>query len=256
MPGRVEGKTAIITGAAGGIGSGIARLLAREGCAVVLADLDRRRGAAVAEEIEGGAGEAAFFELDLVNEQSCAACVDVARERFGGLEVLVNCAGIYPRGTLAETTPELWDGIMAVNARGPMLMCKHAVPVMQAAGGGSIINIGSGHAYLGFGNLIAYAASKAALLNLTRTLADVLARDLIRVNMVMPGWVLSDTERRALSSEGYDEEAVSRLIQETPMGREQTPDDAGWAVVYLASDESRNVTGTVLNANGGWRIVG
>ena len=256
MSGRVEGKVAIVTGAGSGIGRGIACLLAQEGASVVVANRNEENGHETDSQIRDAGGTAVFSRTDVIEEASCAATVALAVSEFGGLDALVNCAGIFPRATLVDTTRELWDRVLGTNVRGPFFMCKHAAPHLLARGGGSIVNIGSGHSYQGFPNLVAYAASKGALLNLTKTLANAYTRDHIRVNMVLPGWVMSDNELSVLAEEGLVGEALQEAIQRTPMARCQTPNDAGWAVVYLASDESINVTGTVINANGGWMIVG
>lgn len=256
MAGRVEGKTALVSGGGAGIGRGIALRLAAEGATVVVANRTGTTGGETVRLIAAAGGRAAFCQTDVCEETSCAAAVEFTLKQFGGLDVLVNCAGISPRGTLTGTSRELWDRVMATNVRGAFFLCKHAVPVMETAGGGSVINIGSGHGYQGSPNLVAYAASKGALLNLTKTLAKAYARRHIRFNLVMPGWVLTDNERQLLAAEGLTEGELPEAARRTPMGRFQTPDDAAFAVVYLASDESQNVTGTVINANGGWMIVG
>src|SRR5688500_3478337 len=171
MAGRVESRVAIVTGAGSGIGQGIARLLAREGARVVVAHRSAQTGEETVRQIRDAGGEARFHCTDVTRESDCADLVRATVAAYGGLDILVNNAGIFPRATLEETTEELWDQVMAVNLKGVFFCCKYAMPVMRERGGGSVINIGSINAYVGGGNLFAYALSKGGLLTLTRNLA-------------------------------------------------------------------------------------
>jgi NAD(P)-dependent dehydrogenase (short-subunit alcohol dehydrogenase family) len=254
--GRVADKVAIVTGAGGGIGRGIALALAREGAAVVVASRRQEPGEETVRLIAGAGGRARWQRADVCAEQDCAAVVAAAVETYGRLDILVNNAGIFPRGTLEETTQELWDEIIDTNLRGPFFMCKHAVPAMRRSGGGSIVNIGSTNAYCGGTNLIAYACSKGGLLTLTRNLARALAPDRIRSNVVNPGWVVSEGELAVQAGQGHDAAWFAEMGPRQPLGRFQTPDDAAMAVLYLASDESAQVTGVEINCDAGRSMPG
>jgi NAD(P)-dependent dehydrogenase (short-subunit alcohol dehydrogenase family) len=249
VAGRLTGKVAIVTGAAQGIGRGTATLLAREGARVVIGDVQDANEAVAAIRDAGGVAHA--LRCDVTDEAQCKALVGAALDAFGRLDVLVNNAGWYPRATLEETSVELWDQIMDVNLRGAFLCCKHAVPALRAAGGGSIVNIGSINGIQGLPNLVAYAAAKGGLLTLTRTLAGALVADRIRVNYVIPGWVLSEGEVALHTGRGVDVDELRAAGERMPLGRHQTPEDTAYAVVYLASDESAQVTGTIMHIDAG-----
>ena len=251
---RLNGKVALVTGAGSGIGRGCALRLAAEGASVVLADLESRRGTDVAGQIIHSGGSAHFQATDVRIEDHCQRAVEAAVGQFGGLDVLVNNAGIYPRSTLEQTTEEFWDRMLAINLKGPFLLCKHAVPSMRQRGGGSIVNTGSVHGLGGAGNLFAYSVSKGGLLTMTKNLAVALAHDRIRVNYLIPGWVLSETEVEIQSKEGRDEEWLLSKGQRLPMGRFQTAEDAANIVAFLASDEAAMVTGCVLNGDAGYSV--
>jgi NAD(P)-dependent dehydrogenase (short-subunit alcohol dehydrogenase family) len=258
MVSRLRGKVAIVTGAAQGIGRGCAQMLAQEGARVMIGDVERGAGAAVAASIQAAGGEAIFQPADVTREGDCAALIEAAVSAYGQLDVLVNNVGWFPRATLEETTTELWDRVLAVNLRGAFYCCKYAIPHMRfAAGqsdsgrGGSIVNIGSINGIQGLPNLIAYAAAKGGLLSLTRTLAGAYARDRIRVNYVIPGWVLTESELALHHGHGVTDEELRRAGEALPLGRHQTPGDTAYAVVYLASDESSQVTGTIVHVDAG-----
>jgi NAD(P)-dependent dehydrogenase (short-subunit alcohol dehydrogenase family) len=251
MARRVEHKVAIVTGAGSGIGQGIALLLAREGARVVVANRSPEAGEETVRQIANEGGEARFQRTDVTRESDCAELIRSTVEQYGGLDILVNNAGIFPRATLEQTTEEQWDAIMAVNLKGVFFCCKHAMPVLRARGGGSIVNIGSANAYVGGTNLFAYSVSKGALLTLTRNLARAHGPEQIRVNFVNPGWVVTPGEIVVQSREGHDAAWLQQQGARKPLGRLQEPGDAAHAVLYLASDESSQVTGEVLNVDGG-----
>ena len=251
MAGRVAGKVAVVTGAARGIGRGCAEMLAREGARVVLGDVLESEGAAVVAAIRAAGGDAVFQRADVVHEDQCGALIAVAISSYGRLDVLVNNVGWFPRATLEETSTELWEQVLAVNLRSAFYCCKHAVPQLRAAGGGSIVNIGSINGIQGLPNVVAYAAAKGGLLSLTRTLAGAYARDRIRVNYVIPGWVLSEGELALQRRRGVSDEELRRAGAALPLGRHQTPEDTAYAVLYLASDESAQVTGTIMHVDAG-----
>ena len=251
MPGRVENKVVVVTGGAQGIGRGCAEMLAREGARVVIADIQSSKGESVAAGIRAAGGEAVFKETDVLQEDHCADLMSTAAGIYGGLNAVVNNVGWFPRATLEETTTELWDQVLDVNLRSAFYCCKHAIPYLRAAGGGSIVNIGSINGIQGLPNLVAYAAAKGGLLALTRTIAGAYAPERIRANYVIPGWVLTEGELEIAKAQGVDEEQLRRQGSAQRLGRHQTPEDTAYAVVYLVSDESAQMTGSVLHVDAG-----
>lgn len=250
MSNRLSGKVVVITGAAQGIGFGCASLTASEGAAVVLGDIQREKGEEAAEKIRAGGGKAHFVRVDVKKESDCAALMEAARKEFGRIDGLVNNAGWFPRATLETTTTELWDEVLQVNLRGAFYCCKYAVPAMRASGG-SIVNIGSICGIQSLPNLVAYGAAKGGLLSLTRTLAGAEAAHRIRVNYVIPGWVLTEGEVALHKAQGRSMEELKRDGEKLALGRHQTTLDAAQAVVYLLSDESAQVTGSILHLDAG-----
>lgn len=256
VAGRLAGKVVIVTGGGAGVGRGVATRCASEGAAVVVAEVDSTLGAETARSIMEHGGRAIFAHTDVTNEGSAETCVATAETTFGPVTGLVNVAGIYPRATLDDTSVALWDRIMAVNLKGPFLMCRAAVPSMRKAGGGSIVNVTSTNAYSGWPNLFAYSTSKGGLLTMTRNLARGLAVDRIRANALNPGWVISDNEIKVQASDGHDLAWLAEAGKRQPLGRQQTPDDSAMSVVFLLSDESSQVTGTELNVDAGRSMPG
>jgi len=251
MSNRLSGKVVVVTGAAQGIGFGCAELVASEGAAVVLGDIQREKGELAAEKIRAAKGKAHFCYANVKNEKDCSGLVENATRVFGRLDGLVNNAGWFPRATLEATTTDLWEDVLQVNLRGAFYCCKYAVPTMRETGGGSIVNMGSICGIQSLPNLVAYGTAKGGLLALTRTLAGTLAQDHIRVNYVIPGWVLTEGELALHKAQGRQEEALKKEGEKLALGRHQTPLDAGFAVVYLLSEESAQVTGTILHVDAG-----
>lgn len=248
---RVEGKVIVVTGAAQGIGFACARMLAEEGALVVLSDIRQVEGEAAAARIEGEGGQARFVRADVTSESDCASLMDETARAAGRIDGVLNNAGWYPRATLEQTTTGLWDQIQHVNLRGPFYCCKHATPHLRAAGGGSILNVGSLNGIQGLPNLVAYSAAKGGLLSMTRTLAGALAQDRIRVNYLIPGWVLTEGEIALHAKNGITREALEKKGESLALGRHQSVEDSAYAAVYLLSDESAQVTGTILNVDAG-----
>jgi cyclopentanol dehydrogenase len=246
MTGRLEGKVALISGAARGQGEAHARLMASEGASVVLADILEAEVMAVAKEIEadGDVAEAVF--LDVTRSEDWVVAVDWTEDRFGRLDVLVNNAGIITEGGAVDEPEEVWDRVIAVNQTGTFLGMKHAVPAMRRAGGGSIINIASTLGVVGAEEYIAYQASKGAIRQMTRSAALSYVNDGIRVNAICPGFI------RTPMTDVLEEEIRQHDIGMTPMGRAGESIEISWAVVYLASDESSFVTGADLVVDGGY----
>lgn len=245
----LSGKSALVTGAASGIGLGIARRLAQEGAAVTIADLDETRGAVAAEEIRRSGGRALFVRADLSDLADIDQVLAAAIAEFGRLDILVNNAAVTRRIGVLEITPEQWDWIQDVNTRGLFFCLQRAARLMKASGGGRIINIASiaGKGLRG-GSNASYAASKAAAIVIARIAANELGPHNITVNSVCPG----PTRTEMLSAqEATDPKVMSRLTQLSALGRINEPDDIGQAVVFLSSDMARNITGQSLNVDGG-----
>lgn len=250
MTGRLRDKVIVVTGGARGIGRGCVELFAREGAQVVVGDIDRS-GESLCRQIADAGGVASFQRTDITDPAQCGALIEHAVTRHGALHGLLNNVGWFPRATLDETTVELWDAVLNVNLRGAVFCTQHAVPHLRAAGGGSIVNMGSIQGLQAFPNLIAYGAAKGGLLTFTRTIAGAFSRDRIRANYVIPGWVLTETELALQHGRGVSDEELARTGRNLPLGRHQTAEDAAYACVYLLSDESSQVTGTVLNVDAG-----
>src|SRR6266852_6860082 len=251
MSNRLQYKVIIITGAAQGIGFACARQCASEGADVVLADIQQDRGEQAAAAIRKEGGRASFHPVDVRDESQCAALVDHIFGTHKKLDGLVNNAGWFPRATLEQTTTELWEEVLHINLRSAFYCCKYAVHKMREAKGGSIVNIGSICGIQSLPNLVAYGAAKGGLLSLTRTLAGALSDDRIRVNYVIPGWVLTEGELAIQRAHGHGEELLRKEGEKLRFGRQQKPLDAAYAVVYLLSDESSQVTGTIFHIDAG-----
>ncbi|GIW42071.1 MAG: 3-oxoacyl-ACP reductase [Candidatus Binatia bacterium] len=249
MAGRLENKVALVTGAAGGIGSASVRLFAREGASVVAVDLDEARGEALVREIQGSGGRAAFFRADVSRAQDARAMVEFAESTYGRLDVLFNNAGIFPAedGSVLDTPEEVFDRVLAVNLKGVFLGCKHGIPALLRSGGGSIVNTASFVAVMGSAtSQIAYTASKGAVLSLTREIAVEFARRNIRANALCPGPVRTPLLAELLR----DPEARARRLVHLPMGRLAEAEEVARAALFLASDESSYVSGATFLVDG------
>jgi len=243
----LTGKRAVVTGAGSGIGRATAGLLAELGAAVVLADIDETSGAEAAKEITAAGGEAAFVRCDV---SKAADCDRVMAATGGRLDVLFNNAGIIRRSTVCEITEDDWDLVMAVNIKSIMLMSARAIPLMAAAGGGSIVNTGSGWGIKGGAQAVSYCASKGAVVNMTRAMAIDHGPQNIRVNCVCPGdtatGMLADEARQLGESvNAFYEDAADR-----PLGRIGQPRDIAGTVAFLASDAAAFVSGAVIAVDG------
>lgn len=244
--------TTIVTGGASGIGRATAEAFAQEGGNVVVADLDAEDGQAVAEELtDDHDGEAIFVETDVSDEENVEETVETTRETFGGLDSVVNNAAVASPeadGPVTELTAEGFDFIVDVNLRGPVHVCKHAIPAMQETGDGTgvVVNNASVAALVAEPGMDTYTATKGGLVSMTRSIAIEYAPD-IRANVVCPGVI----ETPMLEAAAEDNEDVAAMIEETPLPVGQ-PEDVGSVVTFLASEDARYVTGAVLPVDGGY----
>jgi len=246
---RLTGKTALVTGATGGIGAATARRLAAEGAAVVITDLDQDRCAALAAELRQTGSAAQAYELDVSDETAWQRVVADAAAALGGLHVLVNNAGVGHFTTVESETLETWQQVEAVTQRGVWLGMKHTGPVIEAAGGGAIVNVCSIFGTVGgFGSSFSYHAAKGAVRVMTKNAALHWAQRGVRVNSVHPGFIASATLIERTS--GTPRERA--MLDGTPMRRLGRPDEVAGAIAFLAGDDSTFITGSELYVDGGW----
>jgi NAD(P)-dependent dehydrogenase (short-subunit alcohol dehydrogenase family) len=246
---RLQGKVAIVTGGASGMGRSEATIFAREGARVLVADILEKEGQEVAKSI----GDAArFMKLDVTSEPDWQALVATAEREFGKLDILVNNAGISGTYTADLASTEAWDRVMDINAKGTFLGMKHAVPAMKRVGGGAIVNISSISGFAGqLGVHMAYNASKGAVRIMTKAAAVQWARDNIRVNSVHPGFMPPMRTSVGSAKPEWREKALAAV----PMRREGRVEEVAHAVLFLASDEASYITGTELVVDGGFLAV-
>jgi NAD(P)-dependent dehydrogenase (short-subunit alcohol dehydrogenase family) len=249
--GVLDGKSALVTGAASGIGRAIALLFGSEGASLTLADRDAEAGRAAAQEIISRGGRAAFSVCDVSQAADCERVVREANQSFNGLDIVVNAAGIIVRRSVVDLDEVDWDRVMAVNVKSVYLMCKYAIPVLQSAGGGSVINISSGWGLVGGPNAAVYCASKGAVVQLTRAMAIDYGPQNIRVNCLCPG----DTDTRMLQEEarqlGTSTASFLKEAARRPLGRIGAPGEIAQAALFLAGDASSYMTGSVMVVDGG-----
>jgi NAD(P)-dependent dehydrogenase (short-subunit alcohol dehydrogenase family) len=247
----LEGKVAIVTGAASGIGRGISIRLAEMRAFVALLDIDDSQGKACAAELEAHGGTAVFLNCDVRNAAACRRAVETIAERSGKIDILCNCAGVAIRKNVVDLTEDEWDLALDVTLKGIYLLSREVVPHMVRSGGGSIINIGSGWSLKGGPRAASYCAAKGGVVNLTRAMAIDHGKHNIRVNCVCPG----DVETPMLLSEcaqlGEDMQAFMCEAANRPLARVGTPDDIAKAVLFLASPMSSWITGAALVVDGG-----
>ncbi|MFT4029055.1 MAG: SDR family NAD(P)-dependent oxidoreductase [Protaetiibacter sp.] len=252
--GRLTDKVAIITGAASGMGLAGARIFAHEGARVVMVDVTGDKLTAAAAAIAAEGGEVLPIVLDVTSADDWRDAVQRAVDAYGRIDVLVNNAGIVTVSSVVETEEAEWDRVLGVNAKGYWLGMKHVIPRMLEQGGGSIVNVASIAAITGGKGSAAYSASKGAVLALTRQAADTYAKDSIRVNAILPGLVFTGMiEAAGLHSK---EDAAAAIGQLTPLPPHAgDAEDIGYGMLYLASAESKFVTGAEIVIDGGWTVA-
>ena len=254
--GDLDGRVAVVTGGARGIGLGCCECLGAAGASIVIADLD-------AEEAKRSAGklaEAIAIEHDVRAAASARALVEAAKERYGRIDILVNNAGVGPKpGPVQDMAEEEWDRVMDINAKGVFLTTRAVVPTMIEQKSGRIINISSIVGQTGFGYVIQYCASKFAVTGMTHSLASELAPHNITVNSIHPGILATELHSAVVAQfstmQGQPEEATWDWFRgRIPLGRFQTPSDIGEMAAFLASDRAQNITGAAFNVDGGWEM--
>jgi len=245
---RLKDKTALITGAAQGLGAAIARRFAGEGARVFIGDIKEAEGCALAAELQAGGGKAWFVRLDVASEESWIKAFENVIEKASGLNVLVNNAGVNVRKPIEEMSAEEFDRMLAINVRGPFLGIKHGLPLMRKGGGGCIINMGSvcsmiGHKF----TPEAYTTVKGGLMQLTKSVAVRYAKDKIRANIICPSTVETPLVQEMLK----DPERRQERVGEVPLGRLASLEDVANAALYLASDEAAFINGVAFPVDGG-----
>jgi NAD(P)-dependent dehydrogenase (short-subunit alcohol dehydrogenase family) len=245
---RLKDKVAVVTGSGAGMGEGMVRLFAEEGARVVVSGRNEEKDKGIAAEIVAQGAQAVYIRADVTVEADCRALIDKTVEHYGRIDVLVNNVGLSTRGTIEDTTVELWDKLFATNVRSAFICMQQAVKYMKERRQGSIINIGSVNAYIGEPKLTAYSATKGAMMTLTKNTASYLNQYRIRVNQLNVGWTLTPNERRVKTvEEGKGEDWLEEAVKTRPWGRLLSPRDIALAALYFASDESELITGSVLD---------
>jgi NAD(P)-dependent dehydrogenase (short-subunit alcohol dehydrogenase family) len=247
---RFDGKVAVVTGGTQGLGLATARTLARGGAAgIVICGRTEERGANAAEELANLGSRSVFVTAELASVDDCFRVVDTAEQEFDRLDILVSCAATGERGGVEDTTPEAWDRIFAVNVRAPFFLLQRAVHVMRAREiAGAVVNVISVASYGGAPYLATYAASKGALVTLTRNAANSLLRARIRVNGLNLGWMNSPGEHETQKRwHDMPDDWLERAAAAQPFGRLIEPDEAARAIAFLASDESGLMTGSIVD---------
>ena len=248
---RFQGKSVIITGGAGGIGKTAVRLFAEEGGKVMVADLSERGCKEICDEVNHLGYTAAFLSGDLGEKTYCQQLIDHTVAVFGGLDILINNAGIIPRGNILETSDDMWFAALNINLTAVFFLCREAIPHMKKRGGGAIVNTSSTWGVYPGPAHLAYCTSKGAVAALTRNLGRDHAPDNIRVNAVCPNEVNTPMLRSGFTARGLDpDKAVEQLNASVPLGRIAEPEDIADVIAFLASDDARYIAGALIEVSG------
>ena len=246
----LEGRVAIVTGAGGGLGGGICSALAHAGAAVAAVDVERDKTQQVAESVSRDGARCVAFEADISDRSSVEKMAKRVAGAFGGVDILVNNAAIYPSRPWTDITEEEWDQVLAVNLKGYFLCARAAYPHMRERGQGRVINVASITFFIGFANLLAYVSSKGGVVGFTRTLAREVGPEGITVNAISPGAFPTDAEKIHPDPEGYNR----WVLDQQSIKRRGTPEDIGNLVAFLASDAASFITGQTVEIDGGWAM--
>lgn len=251
--GRLDDKVALISGAGTGIGREAALLFAREGARVVIAELNPELGLAAEAAVREAGGEATFIRTDVTDEAQVSAAVDATVDTYGKLNVLYNCAGgsIPEDGPVTDVDMDVWDFTMSLDLKGPFLCCRHGIPKLIEAGGGTIVNMSSTAALMGM-RMHVYSTAKGGIISFTKALARQYSRSGVRVNAICPGYVLTDrvAARFSVAGPGGEASQEEKARQRWPFGVGE-PHEIANIALFLASDESRMINGTSIAADGG-----
>jgi dihydroanticapsin dehydrogenase len=251
--GRLDHKVAMITGAASGIGAATARLFAREGARVVIADIRETAAEQIAEEIRATGGEAIAIGVDVSNSVQVKALIEKTMDVYGTLHILYCNAGVLIPDTVEDDTEDAWHRSLSINLTGSYLCCRYGVPAIKKAGGGAVLITASISGMRGEKGSAAYNTTKGGLINLTKHLAVEYAGDRIRVNCICPGWIDTPFNDPIYEAAGLDRASIDRSI---PLGRQGVPEEIATSALFLASDEASYITGHVLVVDGGLMIKG
>lgn len=246
MSNRLASQVAWVSGAASGMGEAIARLFAEEGAAVALIDVQTDKGRAVAQRIRGTGGRAAFIECDVRREDQVRSSIEQTVREFGGLHILVNCAGIVQVKQLHELDVADWDRLMDINVKSIFLVVKHAIPQLRKNSRSYIVNIGSVGSFIAQSSTPAYTASKGAVMQLSKSIALDYAADGVRCNCVCPGITDTPMFREHMDKQPNPEAAIAARLKRVPMGVSLTPRDIAKSVLYFSCEDSAGITGTTL----------
>ncbi len=249
---KLDNKVAWVSGAAKGIGEGIARYLAEQGAAVAVIDVDVQAGLRLQSEIRKAGGAARFIECDVADDASVASGIEATVEAFGGLHIVVNNAGMQHVAKLHEFPEAMWDRQMGVNVKSVFLSFRHAYPHLKKNAQSYVINVGSISCFVGQAKTPVYLASKGAMIQLTKAIALDYACDGIRCNCVCPGITDSDMLRKHLQAEPDPDQHLAQRLRRVPLGEMLTPRHIAQAVLYFACDDSHGITGTSITIDGGY----